>query len=120
VLQWIVAETEQAKEDGVRFLCRHVEDLGVPYKWSTIVSSLYTAIYDNGFMIGTDSGGQVRGALAYAFRGAEDGGVDYTRIEVHLLYVEAGSRGGRALLEAMNALVERELDLYAPGAEIGF
>ncbi|MFD0696328.1 hypothetical protein ACFQZT_19870 [Paenibacillus sp. GCM10027628] len=120
MLQWIVAESEQLKEDGVRFLCRYAEDLGVPYKWSTIMSSLLTALCDNGFMIALDGRGQVRGLLAYTFETAEDGNVDRTRIEVHLIYLEAGFRGGRTPLEAMAALVEREQELYEPIEQIGF
>ncbi|NOU93762.1 hypothetical protein GC093_11085 [Paenibacillus sp. LMG 31456] len=112
MLQWIVAESEKAAEDGVRFLCRYAEDLGVPYKWSTVLQSIYTAIYDKGFMVGLDRSGQVRGGLAYTYGYGEDGSEDRTRIEVQLIYLEAGFRGGKALLEAIAALVERELELF--------
>ncbi|MFD0682162.1 MULTISPECIES: hypothetical protein [unclassified Paenibacillus] len=120
MLQWIIAESEQSKEDGVRFLCRYAEDLGVPYKWSTVMASLDTAIYDQGFMIALDGVGKVRGVLVYTFWTKEDGSADRTRIEVQLLYLEAIFRRGVTLLGAMDALVEREKELHEPIVEIGF
>ncbi|MFD0677003.1 MULTISPECIES: hypothetical protein [unclassified Paenibacillus] len=112
MLQWIVAETEQKAEEGVRFLCRYAEDLGLPYQWSSVLQAIYTSIYDKGFMVGLDLSGQVRGVLAYTYGYGEDGSEDRNRIEVQLIYFESGFRGGKGLLGAMAALVERELELH--------
>ncbi|WP_240418109.1 hypothetical protein [Paenibacillus periandrae] len=120
MLQWIVAETEQSSEDGIRFMCRYAEDLGVPYKWSTIMTLLEYSIYDKGFMIALDDDGQVRGVLAYSFWVGDDGADDRSRIEVNFIYLEAGYRRGRTLLNAMDALVQREIELHEPILEIRF
>jgi hypothetical protein len=120
MLQWMTADTEQMKEDGVRFLCRYSDDLGVPYKWSTIMNSLYTAIYDSGFMIALDRHNQVRGVLAYTYGTGEDQQADRTRIEVHLLYIEAGFRTGIKLMDVMDALAEREVELSQPISDVEF
>jgi hypothetical protein len=120
MLQWMTAGTEQMKEDGVLFICRQVEDLGLPYKWSTTMNLLYTALYDSGLMIALDEQGQVRGIMAYTFGTAKDKSADQTRIEVILLYLEAEYRTGTRLVEAMKALVERELELTQPIREVEF
>jgi len=120
MLQWMSAYTEQMKEDGVRFLCRHAEHIGVPYKWSTIMNSLYYSIYDSGFMIGLDEQGQIRGILAYTYGTGKDRKADVTRIEVHLFYLEPEMRTGTRLVEVMEALVEREIELQEPIREIEF
>ncbi|TDF97043.1 hypothetical protein [Paenibacillus piri] len=118
MLQWIVAGTEQEIEDGVRFLCRYAEDLGLPYQWSTVLQCVNNSIYDKGYMVGLDGSGQVRGVLSYVYCYGEDGSEDRTRIEVQLIYLEAGFRGGGTLLDAMAALVERELELQEPIGKI--
>lgn len=120
MLQWMTADTEQMKEDGVRFLCRYAEDLGVPYKWCTVLDSLYRSTCDEGFLIAVDGHGQVRGAMAYTFGTGEDNYNDRSRIEVHLLYLEAGIRCGKEFLRTIDALTERELELPQPIGEVGF
>lgn len=120
MLQWMTASSEQMKEDGVLFICRHVEDLGLPYKWSTTMNLLYTSLYDSGLMIALDERRQVRGVIAYTYGTAKDKSADQTKIEVVLLYLEAEYRTGTRLIEAMNALVEREIELAQPIREIEF
>ncbi len=120
MIQWMTAGSERMREEGVRFLCRHAEDLGVPYKWSTVVNSLHNAIRDEGFMIGVNEQGLVRGVLAYTFGTGEDDYEDRTRMEIHLLYLESGYRGRTELVEVLDALAEREMELPQPIVEIGF
>jgi hypothetical protein len=116
----MLADSEQMKEAGVRFLCRWAEDLGVPYKWSTILNKFHTSLYDKGFMIAVDGQDQVRGVLAYSYGTGENNSADPTRLIVHLIYIEDGYRGGTALAGAIDALSERELELMQPVEEIGF
>lgn len=121
MLQWMTADTEQLKEEGVRFLCRHVEDLGVPYKWSTIMNFLYTSIYDSGLMIALDDEDrQARGVLVYTYGTGENKSADPARIEIFLLCLDAESRKGTKLVEAMEALLEREAELPQPIRQFEF
>ncbi|TVY06977.1 hypothetical protein [Paenibacillus cremeus] len=117
--QWTIADTEQKREAAVRFLCRHAEDLGVPYKWSTILTSIYTAINDNGLLFALDRLGCVRGILAYTIS-KRSGTEDQTRIEVHLLFLEAGFRAWNSLTEAMSALAAELAERFRANSEIGF
>lgn len=120
MLQWMIAGTEQMKDEGARFLCRHAEELGVPYKWSTIMNSLYYSICDSGFMIALDRHGQIRGVWVYTYGDGEGGKPDETRMEVHHLFLEAGVRTGAAFVEALEALIERESELPLPIGEVHF
>lgn len=119
-MQWITAASEDEKESGARFLCRHGEKLGVPYKWSTVMSSLACSLNENGFMVGLDGAGHVRGALAYTYGTGEDDYEDRSRIEVHLLFIDEGVRSGTALAETMHALSARVIGLPQKIEEIGF
>ncbi|MBP1991935.1 hypothetical protein [Paenibacillus eucommiae] len=110
MIQWLPADNEAARELGVRFLCQHGEHLGVPYNWSTVMSSLACSIEDNGFIIGIDSSGQIIGVLAYTIGAGEDDYEDQTRIEVHLLYIKERPLRGRILLAAMHKLARQILD----------
>lgn len=120
MLQWMTASTEQMKEDGVRFICRHAEDLGLPYKWSTTMSLLYKSLYDSGFMIALDEARQVRGVLAYIFGTGKDQSADQTRVEIVLLYIDGEARSGTKLVQAIEALLERETELPQPIQEFEF
>ncbi|WP_409345397.1 hypothetical protein [Paenibacillus sp. MBLB4367] len=120
MMQWVSAGSEEQKESGVRFLCRHGEDLGVPYKWSTVMSSLACSLNEDGFMIGIDGSGQVRGALAYTYGTGEDDYEDRSRIEVHLLFIEKSERSGTALAEMIHAFSLQVLGLPKKIGEIGF
>ncbi|PYI56333.1 hypothetical protein [Paenibacillus flagellatus] len=120
MLHWMTAGTEQMKEDGVLFICRHANDLGLPYKWSTTMNFLYTTLYDSGLMIARDEHGDVRGVLAYTYGTGMDKGADRTRIEVVLLYLEADFRLGTNFVQAMQAMVERESELSEPIREVEF
>jgi hypothetical protein len=108
------------KEDGVLFICQHAEDLGLPYKWSTTMGFLYTSLYDSGLMIALDQHRQVRGVIVYTYGTEKDNTKDQTRIEVILLYLEADYRTGKRFAEAMNALVEREIELSQSILEVEF
>lgn len=120
MLRWMEAETESLKEEAVQLLCRHTEELGVPYKWSTVLTMLYNAIGDKGLMIAADDDGTVRGVLAYGYAAGPDRRADLTRLEVYLLYAEAGSRGETALRAAAEAFGERELERFEPIREVEF
>ncbi|GAA3400180.1 hypothetical protein ACFFNY_17050 [Paenibacillus hodogayensis] len=120
MLQWISASSEQMKEDGLLFICRHAESLGLPYQWSTTVNLLYTSLYDSGFMLALDEQRLVRGVIAYTYGTAKDKSADQTRIEVVLLYLEAPYGTGIRFVEAMKALIERELEFPHPIREIDF
>lgn len=120
MIQWVSADSEQDKENGVRFLCRHGERLGVPYKWSTIMSSLACSLNENGFMIGLDDDGQVKGALAYTYGTGEDDYENRSRLEVHLLYIDKPFRGGTTLVETIHALSSHVFTLPQRIGEIGF
>jgi hypothetical protein len=71
-------------------------------------------------MIALDGNRQVRGLLAYTYGTGEDKNADQTRIEVHHLYLEAQFRTGTKFVEAMEALVEREVELTQPIRQIEF
>lgn len=120
MIKWVPANSEEEKESGIRFLCRHAENLGVPYKWSTVMSALACSLNEGGFMIGLDGIGQVRGALAYTHGTGEGDYEDLSRIEVHLLYIEESVRYGGALIEAVQALSLRVIGLPGKIEEIGF
>lgn len=108
--RWKTAKEEAEQERGVRFLCRHGEHLGVPYKWSSVLTSLVCSLYDDGLLIGLDGSGRIAGALAYTSGTDMDGYRDRTKIEVHLLFIEERMRTGMMLLEAMRALAEKTLE----------
>lgn len=120
MLQWMTAGTEQLKEEGVLFICRHAEELGLPYKWSTTMNLLYTSLYDSGLLIALDERGQVRGVMAYTYGTAKDKSADPSKIEIILLYLEHEYRTGPRFVEAMQALSERESELTQPIDEIEF
>ncbi|MEK0314683.1 hypothetical protein [Cohnella sp. 56] len=120
MLSWRVADTQPLQEEGVRFLCRHADKLGVPYNWSTIVHSLYAAIRDDGLLLAMDGDGNMRGAIACALGTGEDNYADRGRMEVHLLYLDERARSGREPVGAIAALVERELEWPRPLEAIGF
>jgi len=123
MMQWSIAANEPDREAGVRFLLRHAAELGVPYSWSTVMSSIIYPIEDNGFLLGRDRSGRIAAAIAYTIGTGEDKYADRSRIEVHLLHIESRMRGGRTLTEAMRMLAEhvralpdgvRELVFFAP------
>jgi|GEM_PF-1855181 len=120
MIQWLNVVKEKEKEMGVRFLCRNAENLGVPYKWSTVLFSLICSLSDEGFMIGIDGKGQVRGALAYTFGTGEDDYQDRNRIEVHLLYIDEGARSLTGLADTIHAFSQQVLGLLQHISEIGF
>ncbi|TMV52288.1 hypothetical protein FE783_04930 [Paenibacillus mesophilus] len=120
MIQWVSADSEEDRENGVRFLCRNGEKLGVPYKWSTVMSSLSCSLNENGFMIALDDYGQVGGALAYTYGTGEDDYENRSRIEVHLLYIDKPFRGEKALVETIQALSSHVLALPQRIGEIGF
>ncbi|MCD9025285.1 hypothetical protein [Cohnella silvisoli] len=118
--QWLTADSEAAKESAVILLSRNGEHLGVPYQWSTVLSSLLCSMYDNGLMIGLDSSGEIAGVLAYTSGTGEDKYQDRTKIEVHLLFIEKRMRSGRMLTEAMRTLAGMILDSPSEIREIAF
>lgn len=120
MMNWVPAYSEEDKEEGVRLLCRHAEDLGVPYKWSTVMSSVACSLNEDGFMIGIDGHGRVKGALTYTNGTGEGDYEDLNRIEVHLLYIEEGERCGGAFVAAVHALSLRVIGLPRKIEEIGF
>ncbi|MBO9610830.1 MAG: hypothetical protein J7639_33070 [Paenibacillaceae bacterium] len=120
MLLWMDADTEPKKEEVVLLLCRHTEALGVPYKWSTVLTMLYNAIGDKGLLIAVDDVGTARGVLAYGYAAGPDRRADLTRFEVYLLFVEAGYRGAKALRAAAEAFGERELERLEPIREVEF
>lgn len=120
MLTWMEAETEPMKEEAVLLLCRHADEIGVPYKWSTVLTMLHNAIGDKGLMIAVDDVGTVRGVLAYGYAAGPDRRADLTRFEVYLLYVEADYRGDAALRLAAEAFGERELERFEPIREVEF
>jgi len=121
MIRWALADTEEERERGVRLLCRHGDDLGVPYKWSTVLASLAHALDDGGLIVGIDGEGRARGAIAFTCGTGEDAYKDRTRIEVHLLFIDEEARGnGAALAGAIRALHRTAAGLPQPIEEIGF
>ncbi|WP_372632301.1 hypothetical protein [Cohnella sp.] len=120
MIRWSVAANERDKELGARLLCRNAEELGVPYSWVTVMSSLIYPMEDNGFMIGRDDSGRVVAALAYTLGTMEDSYADRSRVEVHLLFFERRLRRGRPLLQAMSMAAEHWLELAAGVREVVF
>jgi hypothetical protein len=120
MIEWSLAVSETDKEQGVRLLMRNAEDLGVPYSWVTVMSSLIYPMEDNGLMIGRDAGGRVSAVLAFTLGTTEDKYADRSRVEIHLLFFERRLRHGRPLLKAMHMLAEHLLELPAGVREIVF
>jgi hypothetical protein len=111
MLKWVIADSEQRREDGVRFLCKHAIDLGVPYQWCTVMDFVYMSTSDDGFMIALDELGRIRGILMYTPFLMKENGEERIRIEIQLLYLEKEVRGGKAIARAVEAFAERELEL---------
>ncbi len=120
MIEWSLAVSETDKEQGVRLLMQHVGELGVPYSWVTVMSSLIYPMEDNGFMIGRDADGRVAAVLAYTLGTTEDKYADRSRVEIHLLFFEERLRHGRPLLKAMRELTEHLLELPAGVREVVF
>ncbi|WP_028609132.1 hypothetical protein [Paenibacillus harenae] len=120
MITWSIAETEEDRENGVIFLCRHGTDLGLLYNWSTVMNSLVYAMEDNGFMIGTDSDGQIAAVLAHTAGTLEDDYKDPGRIEVHLLYFKESWRGGAALLSVLRMFIQKLLESQREVREVVF
>lgn len=111
MIEWSIAAGEAEKELGVRLLLRNAEELGVPYSWVTVMSSLIYSLEDNGLMIGRDRSGRVYGVLAFTLGTSEDKYTDQSRVEVHLLFFDRRLRYGRPLLKAMGALADHLMEL---------
>lgn len=120
MLKWVLADSEQRIEDGVRFLCKHAMDLGVPYQWCTVMDFVYMSASDDGFMIALDEQGRIRGMLMYTPFLMKKDGKKRIRIEIQLLYLEKEVRGGKAIARAVEAFVERELELKVPAYDVEF
>jgi hypothetical protein len=120
MIRWSVAADEGDRELGARLLCRNAEELGVPYSWVTVMSSLIYPMEDNGFMIGRDDTGCALAALAYTLGTLEDSYADRSRVEVHLLFFERRLRHGRPLLQAMRMAADHWLELPAGVREVVF
>lgn len=120
MIEWAIAAGETEKEQGVRFLMRHAEELGVPYSWATVMSSLIYPMEDRGFMTGRDRDGRVSAALAFTLGASEDKYADRSRVEVHLLFFERRLRHGRPLLQAMRMLADSLMDLPEGVREVVF
>lgn len=120
MLKWVIADSEQHREDGVLFLCRHAEDLGVPYQWCTVMDFVYMSASDDGFMVALDEQGRIRGILMYTPFLMKKNGKERIRIEIQLLYLEKEVRGGKAIARAVEAFAERELELPVPAYDVEF
>ncbi|MDF2724372.1 MAG: hypothetical protein K0Q59_4047 [Paenibacillus sp.] len=120
MLKWVIADSEQHREDGVRFLCRHATDLGVPYQWCTVMDMVYMSASDDGFMVALDEQGRIRGILMYTPFLMKEKGKKRIRIEIQLLYLAKEVRGGKAMARAVEAFAERELELPVPADDVEF
>ncbi|MNI28525.1 hypothetical protein D3C73_823040 [compost metagenome] len=120
MITWTIADTEADREKAVKFVCRHGTDLGLLYNWSTVMNSLFYAIEDNGFMLGTDSDGRIVAVLAHTVGTLEDGYKDKARIEIHLLYIEERWRAGSALLSTLRTFIQKLLELPGEVREVVF
>lgn len=120
MLKWVIADSEQRREDGVRFLCKHAADLGVPYQWCTVMDFVYMSASDDGFMMALDEQERIRGILMYTPFLMKNNGEKRIRIEIQLLYLEKEVRGGKAIARAVEAFAERELELPVPAYDVEF
>lgn len=117
MLKWVIADSEQRREDGVRFLCKHAADLGVPYQWCTVMDFVYMSASDDGFMMALDEQRRIRGILMYTPFLMKKKRI---RIEIQLLYLEKEVRAGKVIARAVEAFAERELELPVPADDVEF
>jgi len=120
MIRWTIAAGEEDRELGARWICSNEEELGVPYSWVTVMSSLIYPMEDNGFMIGRDREGRMAAAIAYTLGTLEDKYADRSRVEVHLLFFERRMRHGRPLLKTMRMLADHLMELPAGVREVVF